>query len=309
MSPTINVFDRVLKVLARNYPESFLALALPEVPWRLVGTLENVELAIPEERVDFVHRLVAHGQERLLHIEFQAGHESGVPERVFVYSALLTRQFRLPVVTLVIYLARRESPLPTAYEVRVGDVVTNRFEYAVVRLWEYAGEIQAGRWPELAPLLVMLVEKPDASLLAQQRSLILQEQDRRKRADLLACAVTIGARFFDKAFLWRFFREEVEMMREATFIEDWLEEAQQQGLEQGLKQGEEWGKQRTSQAILRRILWRRFEKLPVSLDMRLGTLPAAQAESLIDVALDAPDLTTFQSALADVLSAAQPVAA
>ena len=312
MSPTMNVFDRVLKVLARNYPERFLQLAVPATPAQLIGTLENVDLAIPEERVDFVHRLDDEGQEKLLHIEFQTGHRSDVPERVFIYAALLTRQFRLPVITLVVYLAPRRSSPPTAYEVRLGDAVMNRFEYSAVCLWEHVAEIQTGRWPELAPLLVMLVDRPDEQVLAQERMLILQEQDRRKRADLLACAVTIGARFFDKTFLWRFFREEVEMMREATFIEDWLEEelqrGREQGLQQGLQQGEERGERRASHTILRRILWRRFGTLPLDLDKRLEGLTAAQAEVLVDVALDAPDLTTFQTALAGMSLAAQPVA-
>jgi len=58
MATKISPFDRVLKVLARDYAPRLLELALPEAPLQVVGTLENVELAIPEERVDFVHRVV-----------------------------------------------------------------------------------------------------------------------------------------------------------------------------------------------------------------------------------------------------------
>ncbi|HIC93394.1 MAG TPA: hypothetical protein EYP09_03995, partial [Anaerolineae bacterium] len=89
--------------------------------------------------------------------------------------------------------------------------------------------------------LVALVSEPDEGVLARERELILQEEEERKRADLLACAVTIGARYFDKEFLWRFFREEVEMMREATFIEEWLEEKLEEGLQRGLQQGLQQG--------------------------------------------------------------------
>ncbi|HHN94365.1 MAG TPA: hypothetical protein ENK17_06325, partial [Anaerolineae bacterium] len=60
---TVKTFDRVLKVLARNYADAFLRLALPDVPLKLAGTLENVELSIPEERVDFVHRVLRGKQE------------------------------------------------------------------------------------------------------------------------------------------------------------------------------------------------------------------------------------------------------
>ena len=108
----VNIFDRVLKILARHYAGCFLRLAVPEVAVELVGTLDNVELSLPEERVDFVHRVLYDGAEFLFHLEFQTEHEMDVPRRAFVYSALLTQQFHLPVLTLVVYLQRRVASLP-----------------------------------------------------------------------------------------------------------------------------------------------------------------------------------------------------
>ncbi|MEA3340900.1 MAG: DUF4351 domain-containing protein [Chloroflexota bacterium] len=304
-----NIFDRVLKVLARDYAASFLELALPDVPIQVIGRLENIALIIPEEQVDFIHRAMYERQEYLLHMEFQTEHRADVPERLFVYSALLTRQFGLPVLTVVIYLKRRVSPLPTAYETRVGEIRVNRFEYPVVKLWEYAGEIAAGRIPGLTPLLVMLVSDPDESTLARERELILAEKDSRKRADLLACAVTIGARYFDRQFLWRFFREEVEMLREASFIEDWLEEKLEeglqrgiqrgiqqgieQGLEQGIEQGLEQGLQGERQAVIAHILRHRFGEVSLNLETRLRLLATEQLTPLLDTALDAPNISAF----------------
>jgi predicted transposase YdaD len=290
----MNIFDRVLKVLAREYAAQFLALALPQLPLQVVGTLENVELALPEERVDFVHRAAWNGQEYVLHIEFQVEHKADTPRRLFIYSALLTKQLGLPILTVVFYLARQPASVPDAYEVQVGGVAVNRFEYPVVKLWEYTDEIAAGRWPELAPLLVMLVEgPPDTAVLARERELILQEPDSRKRASLLACAVTIGARYFDKTFLWRFFREEVEMMREATFIEDWLEDKLEEGLQQGLQQGS----QKTRLVDVLRILGWRFGALPITLEERLARLTAEQLDPLVNQALDAPTLEAFVAAI------------
>ena len=45
-----NVYDHALKTLARHYPESFLTLSLPNLPVRLVGTQENLELALELSR-------------------------------------------------------------------------------------------------------------------------------------------------------------------------------------------------------------------------------------------------------------------
>lgn len=294
----MNTFDRVLKIIAREYASQLLELALPGASLQIVGTLENVELALPEERVDFVHRVLWGEQAYILHIEFQTAHEADTPRRLFVYSALLTRQLGLPVLTVVFYLARRQTPVPAAYAVQIGGLTVNRFEYPVVKLWEHADQIAAGRWPELAPLLVMLAEEPpDRGVLARERELILQESDSRKRASLLACAVTIGARYFDKDFLWRFFREEVEMLKEATFIEEWLEEAREQAREQALEQGLQTGRQEERRATVRHILQWRFGKLPFGLDVRLDRLTGEQLLPLVDRALDAASPEEFAAAL------------
>ncbi len=310
MMTSINAFDRVLKVLAREYAESFLRLILPDTPLRLVGTLENVELALPEERVDFVHRVSWEGEEFLFHIEFQKEHRPDFPQRAFVYSALLTKQLGLPVITVVVYISRRVSPLPSDYRVQVKDLVLNRFEYQVVKLWEYYDEIASGRWPELAPLLVELASKPDETVLAREKELILREEDRQKRADLLACAVTIGARYFDKEFLWQFFREEVEIMREATFITDWLDEKLtegfQKGIQKGIQKGFQQGLQSGTLESLSRVLETRFGPLPPMVLARLASLSAEQLASLFSPALTLPDIESFEEVVDKMLPEFQP---
>lgn len=221
---------------------------------------------------------------------------------------LFTQQLGLPVLTVVLYLKRRVAPLPTAYETQVGKVRVNHFEYPVIKLWEYADEIAAGRWPELAPLLTTLVEKPDEATLARERELILREKDPQKRADLLACAVTIGTRYFDKEFLWRFFREEVEMLRGASFIEDWLEEQLEEGLQRGVQQGLQQGLHEARRMDMVRILRHRFGDVPLNLETQLGLLTADRLALLMDVALEAPDLVAFAEEV-DHISSYQPVPA
>lgn len=233
----INIFDRTLKIIAQDNAEVFLRLAFPEVKIKLVGTLENVELSLPEERVDFVHQLEYSDKEYLLHIEFQLQHKKDFPKRVFVYSAELTQQFDKPVVSLALYLKRRKSPIPKSYAVYLGKDVINRFSYPVLKIWDYEKEIKTGELRELAPLLAMIVEEPTPETLEEERRLILKEEDDKKRARLFATAVTIASRYFERDFLWRFFREEVEQMRQVPFISDWIEEGRQEGLQEGRQKG------------------------------------------------------------------------
>jgi len=237
----INIFDRTLKIIARDHAEIFLKLAFPGEKIKLVGTLENVELSLPEERVDFVHELEYNGQEYLLHLEFQLQHKKDFPKRVFIYSAELTDQFDKSVISLVLYLEQRESSLPEDYKVSLGNNVINRFSYPVLKLWEYEKEIRSGEFRELAPLLSMIVGEPTVETLEEERQLILQEEDDRKRARLFATAVTIASRYFERDFLWKFFREEMKQMREVPFISDWIREGWQEGRQEGLQEGRQEG--------------------------------------------------------------------
>lgn len=92
-------------------------------------------------------------------------------------------------------------------------------------------------------------------------------------------------------------------MREGTFIEEWLNEKLEQGLQQGLQQGLRQGERRQSEAILTRILARRFGRLPPGLVKRLALLTVVQMEALVDAALGDQDLAAFERAWASMETA------
>ena len=257
-----DIFDQTLKIIAREYTDVFLRLAFPGLKVRLLGTVQNVEIALPIRPVDFVHRVEYEGQEYLLHIEFQLRHDGDFPRRLCAYYGALTDQFDLPVLTLVLYLQPRQAAFPQAYEVALGEQVVNRFSYPVLRLWDYVDEIRNGTYRELAPLLLLLIPDEPEQVLREERDLILAEPDPQKRRDLLALAVTIATRHFDTRYLRQFFTDkEVDEMREATFIEELIadkvearlatrleeermrivQQSMERGIKQGMKQGIEQG--------------------------------------------------------------------
>ncbi len=147
----------------------------------------------------------------------------------------MTQQHKLPVFSFAFYLKYRKSPIPTEYNVRAGKQVIHRFTYPVIKLWEYVGQICSGQYRELAPLLVMLVEQPDEQILQTERQLILKETNLDKRADLLSLALTLASSHFDKELLRRLFREEINQMRGATLIDEWLEEAEVKAESKGMQ--------------------------------------------------------------------------
>ena len=290
---TINTFDRSLKVIARNHADLFLRLALPNIPLTLVNQPENVELSLPVQPVDFVHRMLHQGQEWLLHIEFQLEHFADFPRRMCHTHGALTQQFKMPVLSFAVYLQRRKAPLPTEYLVEIDNVAINRFSYPVIKLWEYTQQIRSGQLRELAPLLVMLEEAPNEETLQVERQLILAEPDPDKRADLLAIAITLAARMFDREFLRRFFREELAQMQHATLVDEWLDEAVQKAVqetESKAAQSKFAGiKQRVIISIVR-ILTNRF------------AISAIQAESIKQKLNQITNLSTFDTVEENALS-------
>ena len=285
--PKLNLFDQTLKIIARNYAGTFIQLAFPDIPLYLMGTVENVELALPVRPVDFVHRVQHEDQEYILHLEFQLEHSAGFPARMCLYHGTLTELFNLPVLSLALYLKPRKAPIPNEYTVRVGKQAINRFTYPVLRLWDYVDDIRSGKLRELAPLLVMLVQEPDVDLLTLERKLVLAEPEPKKRADLLSLAVTVAARYFEKDFLWRFFREELDMLKGTSFIDDWIQEAAEQGVQTTLRKD------------VMRILGARFQlasKQEKQITQQLETIrEVAALESLVEHAIRDITLTDFQT--------------
>jgi len=316
----INIFDRTLKVIARNHAATFLRLAFPKHQARLIGTQDNVEISLSVKPVDFVHEVVYAEEHFTLHLEFQLEHKAEIPQRSFITSAELTEQFKRPVLTVLIYLQPRHKEIPKHYVTKLGKRVINQFSYPVIKLWEHVNEIRQGHLRELAPLLPMLVPNPDEVLLAEVKTLILQEPDDQKRADLLASAVTIGIRYFDKAFLWRFFREEVEQMKQAHFIDDWLEEREIIGFERGrlvalqertkteqesIQQGQQLGQLLMARENISRILLNRFDPSARALKAveqqlaQINDIPLLQ--TLFDEALFVESLPLFATKVAQVV--------
>jgi len=294
---TINTFDRSLKVIARNHADLFLRLALPDLPLTLINQPENVELSLPVQPVDFVHRILHQEQELLFHLEFQLEHFADFPRRVCHVHGALTQQFKLPVLSFAIYLQRRKAPIPNEYLVEINQIPINRFSYPVIKLWDYVEQIRNGQLRALAPLLVILEEEPSAETLQVERQLILAAPDPAKRADLLAIAVTLASRLFDRDFLRRFFREELVQMQHATLIDEWLEEAVEKAVQateakataQGIAIGKIEGMHERAVTSILRILTIRFgittlQKEPAKIKLNaivdLSTLDALEEQAL-----------------------------
>lgn len=124
-------FDNVCKVLAEKYPADF-------VRWLIAEESTNVkvlktELSLEPIRADSVTFLQTANQ--ILHIEFQTLTQSNpaIPFRMLDYSVRLKRQYKCPVVQVVIFLQETDDEIAFTEEY-VDD--TTRHRYRAVRMWE-----------------------------------------------------------------------------------------------------------------------------------------------------------------------------
>jgi predicted transposase YdaD len=227
------IIDRSLKILAKQYPKVFIKLAMGSLEDLAFETIENPEVNLPERRLDFVYGL-QNEQDYILHLDFQLRHETDIPERMHLYNALLTASTKKPVISKVIYLERREyRNLPQEYVVSYQGRRENVFTYQAIKLWDHTEEIISGELKELAPLLILSTREKDEKVLAKSRELILSSEDEKWQADALSLAITVAGRYFPKEFLLKFFKEEFKMLREASIVQDWINEGMEKGMEKG----------------------------------------------------------------------------
>jgi predicted transposase YdaD len=270
-----------LKVLSRRALPALLRLIGAEADPAKVR-FENVAINLPEYNADDV--LVLGDADApipgALLVEYQLQPDPELPESWHYKATALARTLGIPVVLVVIYLERGAyATFPDSYEVSVGGL-PNRFSFPAIRLWEHEERITSGDLQTLAPLLLLCTKEKTEAVLQRERRLILDlpiSPDTRR--DLLAVATMVGRRFFDVAVLRRIFREEMAMLKEADFIQEWIDE------------GEANGEARGARKMLLHMLRRQFGSLTPDLEARLAELTPEQCMDLYDRAADAKDLS------------------
>lgn len=269
-----NSIDRSLKELVRRAPGAFLRLLGIDAD---SARPADVSVNLPEYRADQVFLIGPDDapDRWALHLEYQLQADPRELRGWFLKNAGLTAQLQMPVLLAVIYLTRggRRS-FPKRYRAEAGGL-TNEFRFHTIHLWEHAARIRSGELAELAPLLVLCEDEPTVETLFEERDLIRAlEAPRERKADLLGLALTVAARRFDMRLLADIFREELEMIREATFVDEWIREAAEKAAEEATEKATVETEGRATRAFLIRQLRARFGSLPQSVETHISELDA-----------------------------------
>lgn len=96
-------------------------------------------------------------------------------------------------------------------------------------MWEHEARILSGELKELAPFLALLQEQPDPAIIDKQKELLGQVDDAKLQSDLLALALVIDARSFGYDVVLEKFKKEVNMLKETSIVQEWLDESYKAG--------------------------------------------------------------------------------
>src|SRR5579859_2003285 len=103
------VYDTTLKDIIKQQVRDILPVLLPGA---IYESTVNVELIRPTLRADKAFRIWHQGEEKILNVEFESGFDEDMPARLLLYNALLYRDHRLPVISLIVYPFRTKMATP-----------------------------------------------------------------------------------------------------------------------------------------------------------------------------------------------------
>ena len=269
-------FDNVCKLLAEKYPLDFARWLLPEEP-REIKVLKT-ELSIEPIRADFLTFLQT--EHRILHIEFQtkATSNTPIPLRELDYYVRLTRQYKIPVTQVVIFLqeTNHENAFIEAY---VSETTTHR--YRVIRMWEQDSALFLNNLA-LLPLAPLTRTNSPQGLLSQISENVAKIVDRETKQDIAAYTEILAGLRFEKKLIRQLLSEEI--MQESVIYQDIFQK------------GEQRGRQRGEQRTVIRQLNRRFVEIDLSLLNRVRMLTVEKLDDLAEALLDfseVADLVTW----------------
>ncbi|MDZ7362038.1 MAG: DUF4351 domain-containing protein [candidate division KSB1 bacterium] len=278
--------DRAVKALLSKYPEKCLDLFFGQKRSVVFQGVEDPQINIPERRADKVWLISDHGRNVAVHIEAMLEPKRRELGNFKTKNALLEEALKRPVVTVILYLEKgKYETFPYIYETQAG-LLKNSHVFARILLWEHKDRILSGKLKELAPFLSLFEDKPKVSLLEREKELIAQFPDEQRR-ELMGVAILVACRKFQEELVREIFKEQLPMVKEISFVREWLEDSEQKGRQEGKR------------ALLLTLLAKKFGKLSPQLQKQIRQLSGTKLDNLSLALLDLKNVKELKSWLAN----------
>jgi hypothetical protein len=250
------VYDASFKSWISQQAPTIVPVLLPGAVYE--ATLD-IEIIRPIMRVDKAFKIRYHGEEHILHLEFEAGYDSQLKSRLLVYNAVLYRDHRLPVLTIVIYPFRvtmaqpplrilsRNKPLLTflfktlpLFELDAREIVQEH-HVAMYPLVPTMKHVHADLISQVMQELTELYRNDEVTLSQQivWLELLLERTTTIKRAkkEEIKERLKMFEQLFEESPMIQKMREQYRMQGVQQGIQQGIQQGVQQGVQQGLLQG------------------------------------------------------------------------
>ena len=124
-------YDHALKSLMGDQAAEIIPQLVPEAELVIE---QNVEIKRELLRADLVYRIQYKGNPHILNLELQAGSDSEMAYRLLLYHVELHLEYKLPVISVVLYLFETSVP-ESPYKETSGDEELLILYYRVLALW------------------------------------------------------------------------------------------------------------------------------------------------------------------------------
>jgi len=247
--------DHAIKTLLTRKANIILDLAFGSRRTITLKGLADSQINIPELRAD--KALIVEDRGKISYLICEAMLQPKRNKLLSFALKTLGNQYLLkkPSLLVILYLEQgKYTSFPNGFENRLGDLAT-QFTCSTILLWEHEARILNGELKEFAPFLPLLHRRRDPRIIKVQKKLLAQLSDPELREDLTAATILVDIRAFGaKVVFSEFTKKELSMLKETSFVQDWLTESLQKGEREGKREGKLEGKLSVIEIILKQKL-------------------------------------------------------
>lgn len=236
----VKPYDTGLKKLVTTDPQAFIRWLFPGATFT---QLHPQKLDAVELELDILIEIIINGARMLIHIEFQTRNDSSMAERLLWYNVLVRRQYKLPVLSFVIYLLRdgEVPPSPLVYTLPTNQEVL-RFHFVNIEVSKLVPEdILNLNELNLLPL-VPLTRGGTERKVVEQTITTLEQHSELPDLSLIAFTLASLAMRWEKNpdldWLIRRFRKMHDLLKDSPIFQLIEQEGMEKGREEGLERGQ-----------------------------------------------------------------------
>ncbi len=296
-------YDNSIKGIFKEDAEELIPNFLEDASF--INVLD-IEVLRPPMRSDSAYVILYKDKPAILQMEFQAGEDEEIVHRALVYHAGLVRDYRRPVISIIIYLFRStttESPL----KMTIGGEEQLIFHFKVITLWTLdAQKYIAKHAVSMYPLLPAM-KNADAGLLMQAIDELVERykhSEARLARHLLWFSVflrrtdTLSAQ--DKLKV----EDRLNAFEYLLEHDEYVQKQRALGQQIGREEGKVEGKIETAQQILLDLVQKRYPALVALAKQRTATIQNAEAiRTAIGLMIDVSDEASARAILDSLLTA------